>query len=161
MTDEVVTNLRVLAPSRKAPKPGDVFAMQLPDESFLHGRVISTEAKAGPSMPGAILLYIYSARSPHCSKPAPTDLTPDQLLLGPIMTNRLPWSKGYFKTIANEPLQTADLLAQHCFKDSRGQYLDEAGNILAGPTEPVGTYGLHSYRSIDDAVSDALGIPRA
>jgi hypothetical protein len=161
MTDEVVTNLRVLAPSRKAPRPGDLFAMQLPDESFLHGRVISTEAKAGPSMPGAILVYVYDSRSDSCTDPDLSALRPDRLLLGPIMTNRKPWSKGYFQTIANQPLHDDDVLTRNCFVDSRGRYLDEKGNILPGPVEPVGTYGLHSYRSIDDAVSDALGLPRA
>lgn len=57
---DVQTNLRILKPSRRAPKPGDVFVIQLPDESYLFGRVITPEARwtkaegAGP----AVLIYI-------------------------------------------------------------------------------------------------------
>jgi hypothetical protein len=41
---EVKTNLRVLRPSRKKVRAGDVFAMQMPDDLYLFGRVISTDA---------------------------------------------------------------------------------------------------------------------
>ncbi len=79
-----------------------------------------------------------------------------------MMTNKLPWSKGYFQTVDHWPLEPGDLLRQHCFlSGARARYFDEAGNELPGPVEPVGDYGLHSFRTIDDAVSDALGIDRA
>ena len=159
--ESVDTNLRVLKPSRKAPRAGDVFAMQLPDGRFMFGRVVSTEAMAGPSMPGAILIYIYRACF-DSMEPDRSEFLPDRLLVPPMMTNRLPWSKGYFETVAHWPLdEPGDVLAQHCFLSaSRGRYFDEAGNELRGPVEPVGDYGLHSFRTIDDAVSDALGIDR-
>lgn len=48
------------------------------------------------------------------------------------------------------------LLPQRC----GGRYFDENGNEVRGPIEPVGDYGLHSYRTIDDTVSEALGIDR-
>jgi hypothetical protein len=41
---EVKTNLRVLRPSRKKVRAGDVFAMQMPDDLYLFGRLISTDA---------------------------------------------------------------------------------------------------------------------
>lgn len=54
------------------------------------------------------------------------------------------------------------MLAQHCFLSaSRGRYFDENGADLGGGVEPVGDYGLHSYRTIDDQLSHALGIPLA
>ena len=164
MTEEVVTNLRVLAPSRKAPRPGDLFAMQLPDERFLFGRVVSTEARwtvAGGSDP-AILIYVYRQPSKVGEVPAGSAMRVGELLVPPIMINRLPWSRGYFQTLSRVPLESEDVLPQHCFHSaSRGRYYDEHGNELWGPTQPVGDHGLHSFRTVDDLISDALGIPRA
>src|SRR5687768_9498604 len=54
------TNIRVQRPSRKRVHPGDVFAVQLPNEKFLFGRVVSMQAQwtlAAGADP-AILIYI-------------------------------------------------------------------------------------------------------
>ena len=164
MMTEPATNLRVLKPPRKKPKPGDVFALQLADEQYLFGRVISKDAKwtlaegAGP----AVLIYIYTDRSVDKTVPSPVLMRPDRLLVSPIMTNQLPWSHGYFETLANLPLAPGDVLPKHCFlSGSRGRYFDEYGAELPGPCEPVGDQGLHSFRTIDDQISDAAGVPRA
>lgn len=118
------TNLRVLKRSNKKPLAGDFFVMQLPDETYLFGRVI-----------GAGL------EPPH----AP----------------RMPWTKGYFKTVEHEALTHDVLLPQHCFWDAaRARYVDERGNPLPHESQPCGDWGLSSYRWLDDHVSDALGIPR-
>jgi hypothetical protein len=64
------------------------------------------------------------------------------------------------------PLEPGDVLEQHCFRTFRGRhfdlpvYYDDANHELPGPVEPVGSWGLDSFRTIDDKVSDALGIPR-
>lgn len=160
---EGVTNLRVIKPSRKKPQSGDIFAMQLPDETYLFGRVIRTDAVSGFGPPTAVLIYIYRVRSDVKAIPAREELRPERLLVSPIMTNRLPWSRGYFETIAALPLDSQDVLPRHCFSDAAvtGKYFDEYGNELPGVLEPCGDYGLSGYRSIDDRVSDALGIPRA
>jgi len=157
----VPTNLRVLKPVRKAPRAGDLFALQLAESLFLFGRVVSTEAIAGPSMPGAILIYVYRPRFDSMAVPDRSELSPSRLLVPPLMTNRLPWSRGYFETVDHWALGPGDVLPEHCFLSAaRGRYFDEAGKELPGPVEPVGDYGLHSFRTIDDAVSDALGIDR-
>ena len=158
------TNLRVLRPSRKAQQPGDVFVVQLPNLTYRFGRVIRTDATwtlaqgAGP----AILIYLYKTASNDAGLPSRDELHPGGLLLPPIMTNRLPWSKGYFDTIGHRALDQHDVLARHCFLSAaRGTYFDDDGRSLPGPIEPVGDFGLHSFRTIDDAISDALLIPRA
>ena len=160
---EVRTNLRVLQPSRKATRPGDVFAMQLPDQQFVFGRVVSTEARWTPAIGAgpAILIYIYRGRSVTADIPDRAAMSVERLLVPPIMTNRRPWSRGYFQTQGNLPLEAGDVLPSHCFLSaSRGRYFDEQGNELPEPVEPVGDHALHSFRTIDDQVSDALGIPR-
>jgi hypothetical protein len=81
------------------------------------------------------------------------------VMLPPIMTNRLPWRHGYLETVCHQELSAQDRLHQHCFKDIRGEYFDEFSNELERPVELVGVWGLGSYRTIDDEVSEALGIP--
>jgi hypothetical protein len=154
------TNLRVLKVSRKKPRRGDIFAMQPPDGKFLFGRVVDTEAVIGP-MVGCILIYIYDVRSDTKESLDHVKLLPRSLLVPPIMTNRLPWSRGYFETLTNRELERGEVLERHCFRASGGRYYDERGGELEGPTEPVGVRALKSYRTIDDAVSQALGIPFA
>jgi hypothetical protein len=154
-----MTNLAILKKSRHRLREGDVFVMRPPDGLYLYGRVISTVAKAGWSMPGAILIYVYRSRSSQ--KAAVPTLALGDLLLPPMMTNRLGWSRGYFETIGNKPLQPGDVLRHHCFENFAGRYFDETAAELPGPIAPVGTWGLHSYRSIDDEISKALGIPLA
>ena len=117
----------------------------------------SRESAPGPS---ANLIYVYSWQS-DAKTPDYQELVSDKLLLAPIWTNRLGWTKGVFETIENKPLREHDLLNQHCFRDSfRRIHLDDRGRKLPFRVEPCGEWGLVSYRWIDDHVSDALGIPR-
>jgi hypothetical protein len=151
-------NMRVLKKSRKAPKPGDIFVFQARDGEYGFGRVISTTADAG-FFADCNLIYIYRCFSD--TRDVVPSLKKDGQLLPPLMTNRLPWSRGYFETVANVPLTKDEALPQHCFKDIRGRYFDEHRRLLRRRSEPCGDAGLHSFRTIDDAVSKALGIPLA
>jgi hypothetical protein len=153
-------NLRVLTPSRRKLIAGDIFTLSPKEGLFVFGRVVSTDALAGP-IRSLNLMYIYD-ETQNTPEPPPEDvITPERLLVPPMMINRLPWSRGYFENIAHRGVTPMQLLPQHCFKDSRGRYYDEHGNELIRPVEPVGERGVQSFRTVDDAVSDALGIPRA
>lgn len=156
----MATNLEALKPSRLKPRSGDVFTLRIAG-AFRFGRVISTEAMAGWSMPGAILIYIFRTSSSELAIPEDDLIRSDNLLIAPLMTNRLPWSRGYFQTIGNRPFTPGHVLAQHCFRSSTGRYFDENANEIPGPVEPCGDWGLHSYRTIDDEISAALGVPSA
>lgn len=149
-------NLAVLKKTRRAPEVGDIFAMQPPDGQFLFGRVIDTNADP-LGVGGAVLIYVYRVRA-AAKTPVPA-LLRGQLLVPPMMTNKLPWTRGYFEHVENRLLSPMDRIPQHCFKDTRGWYFDEHGTRLSGATEPVGSWGLDSFRTIDDKVSKALGIP--
>lgn len=151
-------NLAVLKKSRRGPEAGDIFVMLPRDQLFLYGRVISTEAKIGP-MENCVLIYIYTLRS-TTKLPVP-ELSRDHLLVPPIMTNKLPWRRGYFETVDHQTLEEEDRLRQHCFKDLfiEGKYFDESSNELDQCGELVGVWGLGSFRTIDDEVSEALGLP--
>ncbi len=162
----VNTNLVILTPSRKRLRVGDVFVLKPKGHPYYFGRVIRLDAigLAGE----AILIYVYDAKSDdECRIP---QLDKRNLLIAPTMINRLPWSRGYFETVANVPLREEEILHPHCFDDGWHHelfpespiiYRDEYGNRLSGRTEPCGIYGLGSYRTVDDDVSEALGIPLA
>jgi hypothetical protein len=149
-------NLAVLRRSRSKPEMGDIFVLRPADGQYLFGRVVDTNANP-LGTGGANLIYIYRVRSTVKSPPQP--LLRGQLLIPPAMTNRLPWSRGYFERVDHQPMTRLDRLPQHCFVDTRGWYFDETGVRLPGPVEPVGQWGVHSFRTIDDEVSKALGIP--
>jgi hypothetical protein len=103
------TNLQQLEPSRKPVRAGDLFVMLPPDDLYLFGRVISTDAEIGP-MKRVLLLYIYAHRSQILAPPPREQLSPRELLIPPQLTNRLGWSRGYFLTIDNRPVQPEDRL---------------------------------------------------
>lgn len=151
-------NLFVLSRTRRHPQIGDVFAMLPPDGEYLFGRVIETNANP-LGVGGAVLIYIYQARSAS-KRPVP-QLSPDELLLPPMMTNKQPWTRGYFEHLENRPLTASARLPRHCFRDTRGRFHDEMGNRQTEATGPVGQWGLHSYQTLDDEISKALGIPLA
>ena len=98
-------NMRVLKPSRKRVHVGDVFAMQMADEGFVFGRVVSTDARWDESeeFPGMYLVYVYAGVSPEKKVPDRALMSVDNLLLPPKIINRVGWSRGYMETIANVP----------------------------------------------------------
>ena len=122
-----------------------------------------TDASIG-GFQDVILVYLYKATS--SSKTQIPQLSPRDLLIRPVGTNRLPWTRGYFETVAHEELREDVVLPSHYFRDSlRGGFFDERGTRLEKEVAPVGVpvgeYGLDSYRTIDDEVSKALGVPLA
>jgi hypothetical protein len=156
-------NLQVLrGRALKPQREGDIFAMLLPDGQYLFGRVIRANLPIERApMPTANLVYIYRVRSSR-KEPPIADLRPDALLLPPGFINRMPWTRGYFETVANEPLDVDDLLPIHSFRDHlRHRFVDLDGHPQETPIEPVGVWGLMSYRMLDDLISRALGIPEA
>jgi hypothetical protein len=157
------TNIRVQRRSRKRLQPGDVFAVQLLDGQYIFGRVIRTDATWGlsPDTATAILIYLYRQCSPDKALPERGAMQPRDLLVPPVMINRLAWSRGYFETIGHLDLEEGAVLTQHCFRRSNGQYFDDNGQQLSRAVEPVGIHGLHSFRTVDDLISDALGFARA
>ena len=150
-------NLRVLKRSRRQPEVGDVFAMQMGDAPFHFGRVISTNANP-LGVGSGILVYFYQATS-ACKTSVPP-LDPKRLLIPPLITNKLPWSQGYFEHIQTVPIAISEVLPQHRFWDPLKEvFRDEQGNLAMDPSVPCSTWGLHSFRTIDDELSKALNMP--
>ncbi|WP_420000734.1 Imm26 family immunity protein [Asticcacaulis excentricus] len=158
------TNFQFIRRNRKPLAVGDVFALQLPGGKYLHGCIIICGAKTGP-MPGANLLYIYKDQSDDI-EPKFENLRPHNLLIPPVWTNRMAWTRGYFVPVGRMEVTSSQRLRSHCFWSvARKRYLSETGvrcswlqRVLN--TKFRGSWGLTSYLGIDDCISEAIGLPR-
>ena len=135
---------------------GDIFVLRPAGRDYYFGRVVRVGTKL-VALPDNVLIYLYDAHGP--AKDAIPELRRERLLVAPLVTNRLPFSKGYLEVVGSRPLAPGDVLPVHCFRASSGKYYDEHKRPLREKVEPCGELGLHSFRTIDDAVSKALGIP--
>lgn len=159
----------MLHPSRKLPKPGDVFAIGLPDDTYLFGRVVSTTARwsVGDEFGGAKLIYVFEHRSPTKSIPDRMNLQTDRLLIAPMLINRQSWLRGYFETLGNLPFENGEVFAAHCFELNFGsliparrpRWFDEHANELPQAVPPVGMWAMGSYGAIAYEVGTAIGMP--
>lgn len=99
------------------------------------------------------------------SRPELDTLTPDNLLVPPVSGNQLGWTKGYFISVTNGPVLTVNgkeiASSNTASPGSTARSLTRAGRFSMGRTEPCVEWGLGNHRTLDDAVSDALGLPRA
>lgn len=152
-------NLMRLKRSRKRPDPGTFFVYFVErTQKFGFGRVIRDDAVVGP-WKDLFLLYFYSDFSD--TKAPPESLGAGDLLLPPVFSNQRPWTQGYFENVFHRPLASGEVLSFHCFRDIRGFFVDEYGNRLDSPADPCGEYRLESFQTIDDLISDKIGIPIA
>lgn len=154
-------NMEILKSSRRKLREGDVFAFRVPraGEHFMFGRVIRVDMPMGDSpMPGDNLIYLYGHRSKE-KVPELGALTVDDLLVPPKFINRQPWLKGFFENVVHAPLEDSEVLPWHCFYNPvRKIYVNDRGDVLAERIEPCGFFALDSYLTLDDAISEALGV---
>jgi len=153
----IKTNLTKILAKRKKVCEGDIFVLNILKYNYHWGRVISINASTG-GFPNSTLIHIYNVVTDNY------DIIPllckNNLLVAPIITNNLAWSKGLFYTVANREISKEDKLTQYCFEDVVfNKYVDENENVIAKRIEPCGYSGLDSYRTIDDILSEKLGIP--
>ena len=152
------TNLRVLHPSRARRRAGDIFVAQVRDGELLFARLISTAAEVFSGV-SCNLLYVYQDTSTSESElPA---LSKERLLIAPQLLNQKPWTLGYLKRVGHEILGEDDVLSKHRFRDVSGRLRDEKGTEVGDPAEPCGQFGVGNHRTLDDAISEALGIELA
>ena len=158
-----MTNLRILRKSRKR-EPGDVFTYQLADLRFGFGLLVRADARFDPDDPcvdgttGMYLIYIYDAFSDSMSR-VPS-LSKDKLLIPPLLTDRTPWTRGFFEKIAHWLLTPETRFDRHCFySHAIKRYFDESGRTLRKRFEPCGDRWIHSCFTIDQDICKALGLP--
>jgi hypothetical protein len=138
-----------LCTKRQRAARGDVFIFQLHSMPgiYFFGKVISVDSKIGFRDMSVLMVYIYRATS--SSKEAIPCLSKEELLVAPIGTNNVPFTRGYFEILRSDALGREDVLAQHCFfNPATKQYFDEMGQQLEAAVEPIGIDGLSGLESI-------------
>ncbi len=152
----IQTNLTKIIASRKKVREGDIFVLNILKNKYHWGRVISINASTG-GFPDSTLIHIYNIETNNYE--TIPSLSINDLLVPPLITNAMAWRKGFFYTVANSPIESGDRLPQYCFEDVVfKKFVDENGNTIPHRVEPCGYDGLESYRTIDDVLSERLGI---
>lgn len=161
--DETPVLIETQTPSRQKVIPGDIFSIKLPS-GYVLGRVIATDAKSSEwDEPHLHLLYIYRGVRKGATDFKLEEFRPPSLLLPPIITNRLAWSRGFYQTVGHADLEAADKLECNIFlRPGHNDYWDENANpvdaSLVHDQSMVGFQGLSSYMTIEHYISIALGL---
>ncbi|WP_137223009.1 Imm26 family immunity protein [Shewanella sp. MEBiC00475] len=144
---------------KKRLKVGDVFRLEYPDNKFIFGRVMTLDSEVG-GFPDCIKIHIYNIISEQSE--LPKDLIQSSLLVAPVFVNKLGFSRGYMPVIGNIPVESSQNIDGACYLSvfPKCCHVDEAGNQVE-ENELEGVWGLGNYRTMDDSISKALGIPEA
>lgn len=107
------TNLKFYKKSRRKNNVGDVFIIS-PNESVdLLCLIVDNSVQNPLLIEGMISIIIFhrNVKRQNCDKPSILDIINNSsLLTPPIITNRLGWTKGYFKTIENTDINYTDII---------------------------------------------------
>ncbi|MFN0093941.1 MAG: Imm26 family immunity protein [Dehalococcoidia bacterium] len=160
ITSPSQTNLRLIRRTRQRQIPGNVFAMLPPDDRGYLFAQVSQIGREDGLMRGSLVIHVFALRK------AELTVTCDEIdqadpLIDPIWTNSRGWSVGgVFLTVTNCPVRPNRVIG--AFKTYDGLVVDECRRTVQFAHEgTLGIWGLASYRSLDDKISDALGIKRA
>ncbi|MEI6533006.1 MAG: immunity 26/phosphotriesterase HocA family protein [Candidatus Roizmanbacteria bacterium] len=138
----------------KRPQEGDIFVFSFDNKEYYFGRVIKLDVIAG-GFPGAVLIYAYDQKT-NKKKLIPL-LNKENLLIPPVMINRMPWTRGYFEVVEHKVLLPEDVFEKHIFKtDNPNISLDEYGNRMQNVVANYGYSALSSYLSFSEKVSLVL-----
>ena len=157
----------VLEPTRKRRRIGDIFVAHAKGK-YLVGRVIMVDATLSQTATyGKLnLIYMYDFTLDNVDEQIP-QLSVDRVLGPPYATNNQGWLQGYYQTIMNRPLESDQVLPQHCFVPlprSRPdgslieEFYDEFGRLLDKRYEPTGTTGVDSFGTPILRAAEQLGL---
>jgi len=140
--------------SRKVPRMGDIFTMQIAS-GYLHGVVVSDGVQVflGPDSPPCLLVHVDRRVATRPDEiPA---FRCRELLMPPVITDRRGWTQGYFVTVGR---LASPPVCPTSFFDYRwgGQWLDAQRNVLPGPVGDVAMMALSTYSAIGVLVETAI-----
>lgn len=91
---------------------------------YIFGRVVKTDAYV--LGPGRYVIYVFRHRSAEKTMPPREALQTSELLLPPMITSKVCWTRGIFETIGHSDFQAGEQLPVHCFLNRLQQrYFDE------------------------------------
>lgn len=151
--------------SRKPVVAGEVFGFTFVDPDLtLVGRVVRDDARIVGFHDGIyLLLYVY--REVFDGDPADdmvfARLTPDKLLMPPVLTDRGGWTRGAFRRLGKFPLTPRLELPRHVFVHSPGVFYDEYANRVYESQPVHGLAGAMGYNGLALRAFHALDLRTA
>lgn len=146
---------------RVMPRPGDLFGYRLVDGRHGFGRVVTDSAFPIDGTAESYLIYLFDFLSHDAQVPA--NLSPRSLLFPYIMTNRTPWTGGYFSTLRNDRVGEFPLLDRHDFWcDIHDCVRNEFGErVPRTRSADLPIYAMSNVVTIDIRVGVACGFESA
>jgi hypothetical protein len=135
------------------PKVGDLFTYKLRN---IHGfgRVVRDDLEMMGF--GLCLTYFYGSVSSTTRIPA---LSPEDLLIPPVLLVKDSWQFGVFKFIRNQPQSEYDVLPHHCFWDFlKKETVNETGDKIICLCKEKSPYGFIGLSYIDSKLSSVLKV---
>jgi hypothetical protein len=148
MEDDVFNELIVMKASRKKPKVGDIFVVQPLHEIYYYGHVVDTNIQNPTNLfiNGMCLIFMYKYKSNEPILPSAMDLEGSGLLFAPTVINYKGWTKGYYLTVGNIPIEQMERKYDYGFWSSTARkYYSTTGEELTHKPEYRDIYGLSSY----------------
>ncbi|WP_405079952.1 immunity 26/phosphotriesterase HocA family protein [Paenibacillus chitinolyticus] len=155
MTEEF-TELRILKRTRKSPRVGDIFVMEPKENLFYFGKVINANVVSkNPLFNGGYLIYLYNY--PATTKEIPDHLSPNNLLIPPIVTNKQGWLKGYFETVGSRDATSEEKNLDYGFWHSTSEkFYSLSWDVLTEKPTQFIRNGLISYGGIGRGIHRLL-----
>ena len=151
--------LRVIKRSRKKPQEGDVFLLSPREGVYFYGRVLKAnidniQNDTFISGQYSILLFKNKTKTPDISSYAPDY---NELLLKPCIVSSGYWTRGFFFTIANDPINAQGKGLDYGFYSiGKGKYMNESGHELDRQPAILGTYGISTLTGIARQIEQEL-----
>lgn len=143
--------LKVIKKTKNKPKEGDIFLVSPREGIYYYGRVLKTEIKHITNdtfIHGKNLVFIFK------NKTKTLDISNysqnyEELLIGPEIVDATYWTKGFFYTIANIPIDNNEKELDYGFYSiGKGKFFKEDGYELKHQPSFLGTYGIATITGI-------------
>ena len=137
--------LKVIKRQRKYPQKGDVFVIE-PLEGISFWGIVVNNHVCNINGEDLLVVMIFKEKAPENNI---NEWKPDinNLLIEPSMVGKEYWTKGYFYTVYNIPIENSlDNYGFYCIFEDR--YFDEWGKKLRKEPKIVGTFGVSTISGI-------------
>lgn len=151
--------LSVIKRKRGKPKEGDIFLVSPREDVYFYGRVL----KAGINhitndvfINGKSVVFIFKCKTRTLDMSNYVQ-NYEELLIGPEIVDAIYWTKGYFFTIANIPIDDNEEELDYGFYSvGKGNYFKEDGQELMHQPLLLGTYGIATITGIANNIEKEL-----
>lgn len=137
--------LKVIKRTRNEPSEGDIFVLSPRENIYFYGRVLKSNINhiwKDTFVHGKNVIVVFKAKNTEISMDR---YSPDydNLLIKPAIVDKSYWSKGFFFTIGNNPVESLERnLDIGFYSIHKKEFLKETGVTINHLPSIFGTYGI-------------------